>query len=238
MISIDIGVWVFCALDKTKRKDIEMNKLFIRSQYEKEVSYKIIPFWKKIGFIIIESGVLCGTLLAIYKEQATWCLSGLVFIYLIALAEYAFEIYSKKKLFMGRFDISRSSIWYMEKSEQSIWLSLLVAFACSLYLIINGIEISMHNIREYYWIWFLVMLFLGVFFPFHIIVSGFDGMYYMSGNFIIDYSKITSIQVVKERNTTKGLVYEIELFVNNKKVGFDRVHEEDFRKLKDIVIQM
>lgn len=215
-----------------------MNKLFQRSKYEKEVSYKIIPFRKKIGFIIIEGGVLCGTLLAIHKEQAIWCFSGLVFIYLIVLAEYAFEVYSKKKLLMSSFNISKSSIWYMQKSEQSIWLSLLVALACGLYLVFNGIEISMHNIREYYWIWFLVMLFLGVFSPFLIIVSGFDGMSYMSGNFIIDYSKITSIQVVKERNTTKGLVYEIELFVNNKKVGFDRVHEEDFRKLKDIVIQM
>lgn len=215
-----------------------MNKLFQRSKYEKEVSYKIIPFRKKIGFIIIEGGVLCGTLVAIHKEQAIWCFSGLVFIYLIVLAEYAFEVYSKKKLLMSSFNISKSSIWYMQKSEQSIWLSLLVALACGLYLVFNGIEISMHNIREYYWIWFLVMLFLGVFSPFLIIVSGFDGMSYMSGNFIIDYSKITSIQVVKERNTTKGLVYEIELFVNNKKVGFDRVHEEDFRKLKDIVIQM
>ncbi len=215
-----------------------MNKLFQRSKYENEVSYKIIPFRKKIGFIIIEGGVLCGTLLAIHKEQAIWCFSGLVFIYLIVLAEYAFEVYSKKKLLMSSFNISKSSIWYMQKSEQSIWLSLLVALACGLYLVFNGIEISMHNIREYYWIWFFVMLFLGVFSPFLIIVSGFDGMSYMSGNFIIDYSKITSIQVVKERNTTKGLVYEIELFVNNKKVGFDRVHEEDFRKLKDIVIQM
>lgn len=215
-----------------------MNRLLNRSHYEKEISYKIIPFWKKIGFIIIEGGVLCVTLLALYNEQAVWCLGGLIFIYLMALAEYAFEIYSKKKLLRDRFAISKPSIWYMEKSEQSIWLSLIVAIACALYLVLNGIEVSIENVREYYWVWFMVMLFLGIVFPLHIIVSGFDGKYYMSGNFVIDYSKITSIQVVKETNTIKGVVYEIELFINNEKVGFDRVFEEDFWKLKEIMVRV
>ena len=52
---------------------------------------------------------------------------------------------------------------------------------------------------------------------------------------MVDYSQISEIRIVNEKVTTKGTVYEIEVYKGALKVGKDRVFEDDLIQLKRII---
>jgi len=51
----------------------------------------------------------------------------------------------------------------------------------------------------------------------------------------LDYSEISEIRIVNKKNSIRGIVYEFEAYKGDKKVGEDKVLEEDLMKLRKIV---
>ena len=98
----------------------------------------------------------------------------------------------------------------------------------------NLTYISKDAVYDYSWRWFALIFFLICFEPFNDMTSGFFDSFFLSDRYVVDYSQITEIRIVKERITTKGTVCEIELYKGPLKVGKDRVFEEDFIRLKEI----
>ena len=76
-----------------------------------------------------------------------------------------------------------------------------------------------------------------VFEPLLDITTGFKDEFILTDKKIINLNYVQEIHITKERNTFKGRVYEVEFWANGEKVGIDRYFDEDFFKIKKILLE-
>ena len=211
---------------------------FRRSRYSSEnINVKsIYPKGWRFLIFAIEMILAC---LAIYfykfKVDHLVTFLCLLLFYVVALAEFTFRFKIKDKYFKNGYEMGVNTPYYHNKVKLLIFASAGMAFACSVYIFNQSLRYSGTDfIYDYYWIWFGLVAFLLFFEPFNLITSGFYDSYFLTDNYVVDYSEITDIRIVKERPSTKGVVCEIEIYKGDLKVGMDRVFEDDLIQLQKL----
>lgn len=214
-----------------------MREFFCRSYYKRHAT-RIYPFYFTI--IIFALLMIIALFTAFFYRvlhHAGMTFFGLLMIYFISIFEFSYRFMKKKRLFdKGGYQFGKNSEYYFRKVNRLIWVDVAMAMACLGYLVINKIPLNLESIHENYWIWYAVLLFLLAFEPFDKIISGYNENKFISGIYIVDYSDIVEIKVIKKKETMIGRVCEIELFDSSGKVGVDRVFEDDLVYLKNIVL--
>jgi len=131
--------------------------------------------------------------------------------------------------------ISTSSLQWIRNTKIGFFLFAFVT-ACILFLIINNRNVLFDIYQEYYWIWCGAILILGYIKPAcidSIVVFGTTSIY--TGRYRIDYSTITDLLVMKEKQTIQGEIVLIKVFVNNELVGFDKLFLHEYISLRQKV---
>ena len=211
---------------------------FRRSRYNSEnIKVKAIyPKGWNLAVFTIEMMLVCFAI-CYYKIKTNPVLTFLFMLafYIVALTEFVIKFSIKDKYFKNGYVMGANTLYYHNKVKMLIFASAGMAFACSVYIFKQGLYYTGTNfVYDYYWIWFGLICFLLCFEPFNLITSGFCDTYFLTDNYIVDYSEISEIRILKERPSTKGVVCEIEIYKGSLKVGLDRVFEDDLIQLQQI----
>ena len=222
-----------------------LREKFRRSRYNSEniIVKNIYPKgWNLIVFAI----EMFIVFLAIYfykinVKHGVTILCMLIF-YVVALVEFFLRFLIKDKYFKNGYVMGANTPFYHNTIKMLIFICAGMGLICTVYLFGQSLHYTGTNfVYEYYWIWCGLICFLVCFEPFNLITSGFNDSFFLTDKYVVDYSEVSEIRIVKERPSTKGVVCEIEIFKGDLKVGTDRVFEEDLiqlQKMKNINRQL
>ena len=221
------------------KKHLILNDKFRRSKYN-VADINIKNIYPKGWFLAVFTIEMFFAILAMYYYKIVGNYIAvsicMVFFYIVALGEFTLRYTIKDKYFKNGYCMGIHSPYYHNKVRLLIVSNIGMAFACSVHVVVrNLIQIGKDPVYDNYWIWFALVLFLICFEPLNDITSGFFDSFFLTDRYVVDYSQISEIHIVNEKVTTKGTVYEIEVYKGALKVGKDRVFEDDFIQLKRII---
>ncbi len=214
------------------------DKLFKRSKYnDKDINAKrIYPKGWFPAFINIEMNLVM--LAVYYHKMANNYIAVFIYMtlfYIVALVEFILRFTIKNRYFKNGYSMGAYTAYYHKVIKLLLVVNIGLAVISLVYICVHDLSyISENYIYDNYWIWLVLISFLACFEPYNEVTSGFCDSFFLSDRYVVDYSQITEIRIVKEKITTKGTVCEIELYKGQLKVGKDRVFEEDFVRLKEI----
>ena len=162
---------------------------------------------------------------------------AMVLFYVVAIGELAFRYAIKVKYFKKEYRRGVHSFYYHNVLKLLIISNIGMAFAAPVYIVDRILtRTGVDPVYDNYWIWFAVIAHLISFARLIDVTSGFCDNFFLTDRYIVDYSQITEMRIMSEKISMKGIVYEIWMYKDGLKVGRDRVLEEDFVQLKEIVL--
>lgn len=212
---------------------------FRRSNYDEKL-ISVHNIYPK-GWSVIVLGVeMLLVLLTIYNYKVrvdyVATMIGMAVFYIVAISEFTFRYILKSSYYKKGFCMGQNSRFYYSKIKILIIINIGAAVVCFLHVFINFITHIQNNyVYEEYWIWVALITFLICFEPFNDMTSGFSENYFLTDKYIVDFSQISDIRIVSKRASVIGNVCKIEVYKDGRKVGLDRVWEEDLFTLKKII---
>lgn len=213
---------------------------FVKSKYKKQITVKRI-YSKKLSVItlLLEIALTLGIIIS-YKlyNSSVLTYSLLLILTMVFITNYCIKYIKKRNIIVKEnFVCEKNSHYYFEKVRWHIISLILVAIACWIYILIQCLKSPEGCVYNYYWVWFIIVLYLSLFEPVLRVVCGFNGNLYMTDSYVVDLSQITSIKIIKEKNNIKTNVYTVHLLIDEEVVGIDRIFEEDLCMIKKIILR-
>lgn len=210
-----------------------------RSKYSIEVKNIFPKGWFMLIFVI---ELLLALMMVYYykiSENIVAVLICMIIFYIIAVSEFAIRYIIKNNYFKRKgFSMGVNTPYYHNKTKMLVISNILMALACSAYVVVCKSSGGIEMIYENYWIWFALILFLICFEPFNDITTGFCDTFVLTDRCIVNLADISEIRIVNEKATTKGKVCEIEMYKDGNRVGIDRFFEDDLIRMKRIVMSI
>lgn len=218
-----------------------MKNMFRRSNYDMDV-IEVKRIYPKGWFLFVFIIEMFFSIMGGYYYKVLKNMIGVVIcmslFYIIAIAEFAFRYIKKNDYFIrDGYSMGVNTLYYHNKVKMLILSNIGMATGCLMHFFVQRVpqeEIS--RVDQNYWIWFSLILFLLCFEPFNDITTGFYKNYFLTDRYVVNLTGISEIRVIKERNSTKGTVCEIELYKDKICVGTDRVFEDDLAYMKRIIL--
>ena len=187
--------------------------------------------------IIVElfwSSFLVYNYKVVENYQMTLICMGL--FYVVAIGEFILRFLIKDKYYKKDYCMEYNAAHYHKMIKILIIANIGVAIVCLVHVLFYvAMHLGENYVHEKYWIWYALVLFLICMEPFNDMTTGFSETYFLKDRYILDYSEISEIRIVNKKYSIKGSVYEFEAYKGDKKVGEDKVLEEDLMKLRKIV---
>lgn len=158
----------------------------------------------------------------------------LIFVntFLFACFEYIYKMKRVKKL-TGEY--GSFSELYAHKSKMAILSGIAITIGVLGFFVRKSIIINYDIWTTYYWIWFSIIMFVGLGVRYIDIVSIFSEKTFISGNYEVAYDKITDLKVIARKTSHRGEIYIVDIYKDNIIVGFDKVFADDYSILNEKV---
>ena len=210
-------------------------KMCKKNYYPHTISIKIFKPIINYCFLAIQMFVLAigGVALKLFNNFNIFFIS-IIIIYLNVFLFSAIE-YTIKSNHINRFN-GRYGIYselYLRKAKMAIILGIAMTIGIAGYLIRTSAIINFSFWQDYYWIWYSVIMFVGLGVRYIDIVNVYANENYISGNYIVPYSQITEMKIVDCKMSRRGEIYIVDLYKDNKVIGFDKIFAEDYKDLNE-----
>lgn len=198
---------------------------FNKSKYKISKKSKAI----KITYFFI----LCGVIFAmIFSKSKYNNVVGYLLLNLIYLSYFLFSYrLVKHNIISNNVLLNVYSTRLLWKYRNVMYIYIISIF---LYTIISVYEKITYNFNIPYWVWFGMLIPILYSYGAHLsAITGIGKEAFCSGKYTISYSSITECRIVKKYQTWSGDIWIIDLFYEDKKVGYDKFFPDEYFKIKE-----